>query len=167
MAEMHALEELLTPVVENLGFEVVRVTMIGVKNPTLQIMIERKDRANLVVDDCALVSRAVSDVLDETDPIEGEYSLEVSSPGLDRPLTKLENFERFAGREARIETKAELSGRKRFKGRILNVDDKQQIHFEMDGQEYVISYDLIGKAKLILTDELLAEAAAAQAETEL
>lgn len=167
MAEMHAVEQLLTPVIENLGFEVVRVTLIGVKNPTLQIMIERKDRENLVVDDCALVSRAVSDLLDEADPIDGEYSLEVSSPGLDRPLTKLENFERFAGYEARIETKSELEGRKRFKGRILNVDDKLQIHFEMDGQEYVIPYELVGKAKLILTDELLAEAAAAQAENEL
>ena len=77
MAQMNKLEELLTPVIDNLGFEVVRIMTIGVKNPTLQIMIERKDRENLVVDDCALVSRAVSDILDEVDPIEGDYSLEV------------------------------------------------------------------------------------------
>ncbi len=167
MSEMHPLESLLTPVIDSLGFEVVRITMIGVKNPTLQIMIERKDRKNLVVEDCATVSRAVSEVLDETDPIDGEYCLEVSSPGLDRPLTKPENFERFAGYEARIETSTEIEKRKRFKGRILSFDSKQQVHFEMDGQEYVIPYAAIAKAKLILTDELLAEAEAAEAENEL
>ncbi len=167
MPEAHPLEKLLTPVVEGLGFEVVRIKTIGTKNPTLQVMIERKDRKNLVVDDCATVSRAISQVLDEADPIEGEYSLEVSSPGLDRPLTKLENFERFSGYEARIETSGEVAGRKRFKGRILKVGDGQNIFFDMDGQEFVIPYELVSKAKLILTDELLAEAAADASETEL
>ena len=167
MPEAHPLEKLLTPVVEGLGFEVVRIKTIGAKNPTLQVMIERQDRKNLVVDDCATVSRAISQVLDEVDPIEGEYSLEVSSPGLDRPLTKLENFERFSGYEARIETSGEVLGRKRFKGRILNVDDEKNIHFNMDGEEFVIPYELVSKAKLILTDELLAEAAAEASETEL
>lgn len=166
MPETHPLEGLLSPMIEQLGFEVVRIKTIGAKNPTLQVMIERKDRKNLVVDDCAAVSRAISDLLDEADPIEGEYSLEVSSPGLDRPLTKLENFERFAGFETRIETRSEVEGRKRFKGRILSVDAERRIHFEMDGQEYVIPYDEIAKAKLILTDELLA-AAAEDAEIEL
>lgn len=167
MAQMNKLEELLTPVIDNLGFEVVRIMTIGVKNPTLQIMIERKDRENLVVDDCALVSRAVSDILDEIDPIEGEYSLEVSSPGLDRPLTKLENFERFVGYEAKVETKTEVEGRKRFKGRIKEVDAADNIHFEMDGKEYQIPYESVSKAKLVLNDELLAEAAEAEAVEDL
>ncbi|MBE6444522.1 MAG: ribosome maturation factor RimP [Alphaproteobacteria bacterium] len=162
MAGMSELEEILTPVIDNLGFELVRIMTIGVKSPTLQIMIERKDRENLVVDDCALVSRAISELLDEVDPIEGEYSLEVSSPGLDRPLTKLENFERFVGYEAKVETKAEVEGRKRFKGRIVKVDDQQQIIFEMEGREYIIPYDAVSKAKLVLNDELLAEAVADQ-----
>lgn len=161
MTEMKELEDLLSPTVENLGFEIVRVMIIGLKNPTLQIMIERKDREPLVVDDCAMVSRAISEILDEKDPIDGEYSLEVSSPGLDRPLTKLENFERFAGYETKIETKTEIDARKRFKGRIISVDDKEIIHFEMDNKEYLIPYNLIAKAKLVLNDELLAEAAAA------
>ena len=154
----------MSPIIEDLGFEVVRIMTIGIKNPTLQIMIERKDRKALIVDDCALVSRAISEILDEADPIEGEYSLEVSSPGLDRPLTKLENFDRFSGYEAKIETKQEVDGRKRFKGRIINVDSQQQIHFDMDGTEYCIPYNNVSKAKLILNDELLAEAEAAQIE---
>ncbi|MBE6448448.1 MAG: ribosome maturation factor RimP [Alphaproteobacteria bacterium] len=162
MAIMNKLEEQLSPIIENLGFEVVRIMTIGVKNPTLQIMIERKDRENLVVDDCALVSRAVSDLLDELDPIEGEYSLEVSSPGLDRPLTKFENFQRFTGYEAKIETKVEVDGRKRFKGIIAKTEDSEKIYIEMDGKEYEILFDDISKAKLVLNDALLAEAAAAE-----
>ena len=162
MAIMNKLEEQLSPIIENLGFEVVRIMTIGVKNPTLQIMIERKDRENLVVDDCALVSRAVSDLLDELDPIEGEYSLEVSSPGLDRPLTKFENFQRFTGYEAKIETKVEVDGRKRFKGIIAKTGDGEKIYIEMEGKEYEILFDDISKAKLVLNDALLAEAAAAE-----
>ena len=162
MAIMNKLEEQLSPIIENLGFEVVRIMTIGVKNPTLQIMIERKDRENLVVDDCALVSRAVSDLLDELDPIEGEYSLEVSSPGLDRPLTKFENFQRFTGYEAKIETKVEVDGRKRFKGIIAKTGDSEKIYIEMEGKEYEIFFDDISKAKLVLNDALLAEAAAAE-----
>ncbi|MBE6452618.1 MAG: ribosome maturation factor RimP [Alphaproteobacteria bacterium] len=164
MADINLLENLLSPTIEKLGFDVVRIMTIGIKNPTLQIMIERKDHTPLIVDDCALVSRAISEILDEQDPIDGEYSLEVSSPGLDRPLTKLEHFERFAGYETKIETKIEVNGRKRFKGRIINVDSQQQIRFAMEGEEYIIPYTSVSKAKLILNDELLAEAEAAQFE---
>lgn len=167
MTEKHPVQDIVEPIIDSLGFEVVRIMTIGVKNPTLQIMIERKDRKDLVVDDCAAVSRAISDVLDEKDPIEGEYSLEVSSPGLDRPLTKLEHFERFAGYEAKIETKTEVGGRKRFKGKIIKIDDKQQIVFAMDGAEYVIPFAAVGKAKLLLTDELLNQYTENHPETEL
>lgn len=167
MYRKHPVEDIVAPIIEGLGFEIVRIQTIGNKNPTLQIMIERQDRKELVVEDCATVSRAVSDVLDEADPIEGEYSLEVSSPGLDRPLTKPEHFNRFAGNEAKIETAEEIGGRKRFKGKIAAFDAQQVIHFEMDGEEYAIPYDAVTKAKLILTDELMAEWAASHPEVEL
>ncbi len=155
MNKEHPIQKLVEPIIENMGYEVVRITTIGKQNPTLQIMIERKDRKDITVDDCASVSRVVSEILDEKDPIDGEYSLEVSSPGLDRPLTKREHFERFSGYEAKIETFAEVGGRKRFRGRIIGVDNKNQILFEMDGETYEIPFDNISKAKLVLTDELL------------
>lgn len=165
MQKKHQLYDLLAPTINKMGFDVVRILTIGNVNPTLQIMIERKDRENIVVDDCASVSRAVSEIFDAKDPIAGKYNLEVSSPGLDRPLTALENFERFAGFEAKIETDVEIEKRKRFKGRIVRVDGSDII-FAMDGTEYVIPYDAVAKAKLLLTDELLA-AAAAEAEQEI
>lgn len=157
MPHKHPVEDIVAPIIDSLGFDIVRISTIGNQNPTLQIMIERKDRKDVIVEDCATVSRAISDILDEKDPIEGEYSLEVSSPGLDRPLVTLEHFERFAGFEAKIDTAAEVNGRKRFKGKILSVDDKQNIHFEMDEEEYVIPFEAVNKAKLVLTDELLNE----------
>lgn len=164
MQKKHPLQEMLEPLIDEMGFELVRMITIGNVNPTLQIMIERKDRKNLIVDDCAAVSRAISALLDEKDPIDGRYNLEVSSPGLDRPLTALENFVRFAGFEAKIETDAEIEKRKRFKGRIVRVDDNANIIFAMDDKEYVIPYDAVVKAKLLLTDELLAAAAAEAGE---
>lgn len=100
--------------INRLGFDVVRILTIGQKNPTLQIMIERKDRTDIVVEDCATVSRAVSEILDEKDPIKDQYNLEVSSPGLDRPLTVLEHFQRFAGYDAKIETSSEVDARQTF-----------------------------------------------------
>ena len=127
MQKKHPLQEMLEPLIDEMGFDLVRVITIGNVNPTLQIMIERKDRENIVVDDCAAVSRAVSALLDEKDPIAGRYTLEVSSPGLDRPLTALENFVRFAGFEAKIETDVEIEKRKRFKGRIVRVDENDNI----------------------------------------
>ena len=167
MQNKHPLEDMLTPVINQLGFDVVCILTIGQKNPSLQIMIERKDRTDIVVDDCATVSRAVSDILDEKDPIKDQYNLEVSSPGLDRPLTKAEHFQRFAGYEAKIETSVEVDARKRFKGRILSLDDKENIHFDMDGKEWVIPFEAVSKAKLLITDELLAKYAENHPEIEL
>ena len=157
MLNKHPVQDLVEPIIDGLGFEVVRIMTIGTKNPTLQIMIERKDRKDLIVDE----------VLDENDPIEGEYSLEVSSPGLDRPLTKAEHFQRFAGYEAKLETVREVDGRKRFKGRVVSIDGQNNVHFEMDGTEYVIPFEDVSKAKLILTDELLDKYAAEHPEVEL
>lgn len=163
MQTKHPLQDLLEPVITGLGYEVVRILTIGQKNPTLQIMIDRLDGKDITVEDCATVSRAVSAVLDEKDPIKDQYSLEVSSPGLDRPLTKIEHFKRFSGYEARIETAVEVEKRKRFKGVLGNVDEQNRVHIDVDGTDYAIAFDDISKAKLILTDELLQAAAEAQA----
>lgn len=165
--DKHPLEDLLSPVVEKLGYELVRVMTIGAKNPTLQVMIDRLDGKDITVDDCATVSRALSDVLDEKDPIENQYSLEVSSPGIDRPLTKPQHFVRFAGYDAKIETIHPVENRKRFKGKILAIDDAQNISFEMDGVQYSIAFDNVAKAKILLTDELLQKYADAQDSVEL
>ena len=154
MQNMHPVYDLVAPKIEEMGFDVVRVMMTGGQRPVLQIMIERKDRKNLVVDDCAAVSRAVSEILDEKDPIDSEYSLEVSSPGVDRPLTKVEHFERFAGYEAKIETDEAIDGRKRFKGKIVAVKNGNVVALIMDENEYEIPFTSIAKAKLVLTDEL-------------
>lgn len=160
--QTHHLEKLLNPIIEDLGYDVVRIMTIGVQNPTLQIMIEPADLSMLTVDDCAKVSRAVSKILDEKDPIAGEYTLEVSSPGIDRPLTKPEHFVRFAGFDVKIETLSPVDGRKRFKGKVVSVDENSVINFDMDGVNYAIPFEVVTKAKLILTDELLAQAAESQ-----
>ena len=158
----HHLNSLLEPVITDLGYEVVRIMTIGVQNPTLQIMIEPQDHSQLNVDDCAKVSRAVSALLDEKDPIAGAYTLEVSSPGIDRPLTKPEHFARFVGYEAKIETTEAVDKRKRFKGRIIALKDGRDVALEMEGVTYSIPFELISKAKLVLTDELWNEYEAAQ-----
>ena len=164
MQKQSPVYDLVAPIIESMGFDVVRVLLMGGQRQTLQIMIECKDGKNLVVDDCAAVSRAISDLLDEKDPIDGEYSLEVSSPGIDRPLTKPEHFARFVGYETKIETDESVEGRKRFKGQIVALDDGKVIRFDMDGKEYKIPFDAVAKAKLVLNDELWAEYVEAQEE---
>ena len=154
MQKKHPIYDLVAPTIEDMGFEVVRIMMTGVQKPTLQIMIERQDRKNLVVDDCAAVSRAISEILDEKDPIESEYSLEVSSPGIDRPLTTPEHFARFIGYETKIETDVSIDGRKRFKGKTITIDADNIISMVMEDKEYKIPFDAVSKAKLVLTDEL-------------
>lgn len=155
MQNKHHLQDMLEPVISELGYETVRVITIGQANPTLQIMIDRLDGKDIVVEDCAKVSRKVSEVLDEKDPIKDQYNLEVSSPGLDRPLTKPEHFARFAGYEAKVETDELVENRKRFKGKIISIDGENTIRFEMDGTEYAIPFDAVSKAKIVITDELL------------
>src|ERR1700687_93581 len=102
-----------------MGYRVVRVALTGTGRPTLQVMAERRDDASMTVEDCAEISRSISALLDVADPIAGAYMLEVSSPGIDRPLVRPEDYDRFAGFEARIELNAPLDGRKRFPGRAL------------------------------------------------
>ena len=147
----------MEPIIDDLGYETVRILTIGQVNPTLQVMIDVKDGSrDITVDDCAKVSRALSAVLDEKDPIKDKYSLEVSSPGLDRPLTKPEHFARFVGYTAKVETINEVDKRKRIKGEILSLDENNNVHMDMDGKEFVIAFDNIAKAKIVITDELLA-----------
>lgn len=153
--QKHYLADIIEPVVDELGYETVRIMTSGETNPTLQIMIEHKDyNRELTVDDCAAVSRAVSAVLDEKDPIENRYTLEISSPGLDRPLTKPEHFRRFAGYVVKLETVEPVEGRKRFKGVVKGVSAEEVIMLEMENIVYNISFSNITKAKIVLTDEL-------------
>ncbi len=145
---------LITPTLESLGFELVRVQLSGSQRPTLQVMAEPANGRVMSVEDCASVSRAISALLDVEDPIAGTYSLEVSSPGIDRPLTRMKDYERFMGHEAKIETSAPIEGRKRFKGAIKAVDAKA-VALEVEGAEIRIPFSEIHKAKLVLTDALI------------
>ena len=154
-AEDKGLLELLDPVAEAAGFEIVRLRLMGGAVRRLQIMAERPD-GNLVVEDCAILSRAVSQVLDAADPIHGEYLLEVSSPGVDRPLTRLHDFEAYHGYEARIELDRLAEGRKRFKGVLAGVDEGQ-VAFDIEGEAEtaLIPFAWIAEAKLVLSDQLM------------
>ena len=166
--QKHYLQDMLEPVIANLGYETVRIMTIGQVNPTLQVMIDVPDGSREInVDDCAKVSRALSAVLDEKDPIKDKYSLEVSSPGLDRPLTKPEHFVRFKGYTAKVETINEVDKRKRIKGVILGLDENNNVHIDMDGNEFVVAFDNIAKAKIVITDELWEQYQAQQEAVEL
>jgi ribosome maturation factor RimP len=154
MTDAARVETLIVPSVEAMGYEVVRVQISGQARPTLQIMIERSDRATMTVEDCAEVSRAVSAILDVEDPVSVAYTLEVSSPGIDRPLTRPKHFERFAGFEARLETRVPIEGRKRFKGRLRGLDEGAVAIDTQEGPARIPFEDLT-KAKLVLTDELI------------
>jgi len=157
MEQTHRVEELIAPSLEALGFELVRVRFGGPGRPTLQIMIERQDREALTVDDCASASKAISALLDVEDPIGGAYNLEISSPGLDRPLTRIGDFERFAGFEAKIEVTVLVDGRKHLRGQVLGVENGN-VRISRDEGSHSVPFETIKKAKLILTDELISSA---------
>lgn len=141
---------------EAIGYQLVRVRLTGARaNRTLQIMIERLDEGPVTVDDCAAVSRHVSAVLDVEDPIDDTYMLEVSSPGIDRPLTRERDFARFAGFEAKVELAALQDGRRRFRGRLLGCEDGL-VKLMTDEGEATLPFEAIATAKLVLTDELIA-----------
>jgi len=147
---------MIAPVVEAAGFRLVRLRLMGGKTKTLQVMAERPD-GSMNVDDCAELSRALSAFLDEEDPIDGEYNLEVSSPGIDRPLTLLSDFVRWAGHEAKIELSApDASGRRRFKGLLLGLDGTD-VAIEAEGSRHSFPFAGIAEAKLVLTDKLIEE----------
>jgi len=164
-AEDRALLEMIDPVAESLGLAVVRVRLMGgTLRRRLQIMAERVIDNDISVEECARLSRAVSEVFDAADPISGEYLLEVSSPGIDRPLTRLIDFDLFEGYEARLETDRMVEGRKRFKGILAGVEG-DNIAIDLDGEEdtALIPFEWIADAKLVLTDDLLKRGAALRA----
>jgi ribosome maturation factor RimP len=149
--------ELIEPTLHDMGLGLVRVLMSGGQRPTLQVMVERLDQEPVTLDQCAEVSHAVSALLDVADPVPGAYRLEVTSPGLDRPLVRRVDYQRFAGFEARLETELPIEGRRRFRGRLLGLVD-DQVRVALPEGETSIPFDAIKKAKLVLTDELLAAA---------
>jgi ribosome maturation factor RimP len=151
------IESVLAPSLQAMGYAVVRVALHGgARRQTLQVMAERVDGRAMTVEDCADVSRAVSAILDVEDPIDTAYTLEVSSPGIDRPLTRRADYIRFAGFEARVETVAPVDGRKRFRGRLLGLGEDDLVAIRDEAAEYRVPFTAIQRAKLILTDELIA-----------
>ncbi len=148
---------LIEPTLDELGFRVVRVTISGRNGTTVQIMAERPD-GTMTVEDCANVSRQLSPLLDAHDPITGHYTLEISSPGIDRPLARASDFVAWAGHEARIETKELVGGRRRFRGTLKGLvgDDVQlDVPADQGGPEVTLPIGLIAEARLMLTDELI------------
>jgi ribosome maturation factor RimP len=163
-AEDLRLLELLDPVAEAAGYDIVRLRLMGGHDRrTLQIMAERPD-GTMLVQDCTVLARGVSEVLDAADPIRGEYTLEVSSPGIDRPLTRLGDFEAYEGYQARLELDRLVENRKRFKGRLAGVDG-QSVGIDLDGEDETafVPFAWISEAKLVITDELLKRGADARA----
>lgn len=149
------LAKIVDPVLTGMGFELVRLRLMAGKKVTLQIMAEGPD-GTIEVEDCAEISRTVSAVLDVEDPIDGEYTLEVSSPGIDRPLTRMVDFDRWEGHEAKLETTDLIDGRKRFKG-ILAGTEGQEVLIEIEEGTVGLQFDWLADAKLVLTDDLITE----------
>ncbi len=156
-AEIAGLAE---PVLAELGFRLVRVVVSGRNGATVQIMAERPE-GTITVEECAEISRRLSPVLDVHDPIKGQYTLEVSSPGIDRPLVRPSDFEAWAGYEAKVEMKEPISGRKRFRGVLEGIEGEEvRIEVELDqlGRQVIgLPLGLIGEARLVLTEELIRE----------
>jgi ribosome maturation factor RimP len=149
------IEGIIGPSLAAMGYSVVRVAFTGGRRPTLQIMAERNDDAAMTVEDCAAISHTVSALLDVADPIASAYMLEISSPGIDRPLTRRADYERFAGFEAKVEMQRPVEGRRRFRGKLMGLEgDDAKL---LVGPEMLrLPLDAIARAKLVLTDELIA-----------
>ena len=157
--EDRQLLEILDPVADACGYAIVRLRLMGgqARGRTLQIMAERPADGDMGIDDCTRLSRAVSEVMDAADPVAGEYRLEVSSPGIDRPLTRLEDFARWEGYEARLERDRLADGRKRFRGMLAGVEgDAVGIDLEGETETALVPFGWIADAKLVLNDALMA-----------
>ncbi len=149
------LAEIITPVIEGMGYELVRVRLMGGNTPTLQVMAD-KPEGGIEVDDCAEISTMISATLDVEDPILDAYTLEVSSPGIDRPLTRIKDFETYEGYDAKLETAELIDGRRRFKGVLAGVDGDEVLVNVTEGT-IGLKFDWLSDAKLVLTDELIKE----------
>jgi len=168
MATIAALTELIAPEAQALGFDLVRVKMFGGDDPTLQVMAERPDTRQLTLDDCMALSRRISERLDALeaagrDPIDHAYRLEVSSPGIDRPLTRLRDFADWAGHEARLTVAEPIDGRKQFNGDVVGVDG-DRVGVTTKSGDVWIDFAAIKSAKLAMTDRLIAATAPISAE---
>ncbi|MGH7043853.1 MAG: ribosome maturation factor RimP [Acetobacteraceae bacterium] len=153
------LAALIAPSLEAMGYELVRVAVLGRDRPTVQVMADRADGSLIAVEDCVTISHALGALLDVEDPLPGAWNLEVSSAGIDRPLTRPKDWNRFAGHLARAETDAPIDGRKRFAGTVLGADAAEaRIRLE-DGREVALPFAAIRRARLVLTDALLAATA--------
>ena len=148
------IENLIEPSISAMGFDLVRVQFMGSGGKTLQVMVERKDRRPVSVDDCAEVSRMISALLEVEDPVSSAYILEVSSPGIDRPLVRIDDYARFLGLEARVETGRQINGQRRFNGRIQGVNG-ELVQLDCGGKLADIPFPEIVKASLVLTDDLI------------
>jgi ribosome maturation factor RimP len=154
------LEARVEPTLEAMGFEVVRIALTGSDGRrTLQVMADRRDGSQISVDDCAEISTALSAIFDVEDPVPGHYDLEVSSAGIDRPLTRPKDFATYAGFLAKVDTKMLVDGRKRFRGRLEGLTANGDVAMKIDNTEVVIAFNNISTAKLVLTDELIAATA--------
>lgn len=163
MERLLTLEDRVAPTLEAMGFEVVRIALTGSSGrKTLQVMADRKDGSQISVDDCAQISHTLSAIFDVEDPVSGAYDLEVSSAGIDRPLTRAKDFIAYAGFEAKVETKLPIAGRRRFRGAIAGMAGEMVI-LTVDGANLEIPFAAIGAAKLVMTDELI-EASAKRTE---
>ena len=150
-----AIEALIAPLLNGMGYGVVRVATVAGAPVRLQVMAERLDEASITVHECAEVSRAVSDLLDAEDAMPGPFTLEVSSPGIDRPLVRIEDFHRFAGREARVKTSTTIGGRKRFRGVLKGVAG-ECVRLGFDGDEVALPFSSIVEAKLVISEAAIA-----------
>lgn len=166
MPDLNALAAIIAPEAKALGFDLVRVAWFdhgadGSDEPTLQVMAERPDTRQLNIDDCAALSHRISDVFDELDPIEEAYRLEVSSPGIDRPLTRAKDFADWAGHEAKIEVSEAIAEQKRFRGILDGLDAQGEVIAITDkmGVTHNLPFSIIHNAKLVLTDRLIASTA--------
>jgi ribosome maturation factor RimP len=149
------LAAIIVPRLESMGFELGRVSVLGRERPTVQIMADRADGSQISVEDCQQISHDISVAIDVDDPIPGAWTLEVSSAGIDRPLTRVKDWNRFAGHLARVETFFPQNGRKRFSGVVLGADETAARIRLDDGLEVVIRHADIRRAKLVLTDVLI------------
>ena len=154
MELVETITKAIEPALTSKGYELVRVSIIGADVKTVQIMAERTDRQNMTVDDCEKISQTASALLDVADPFQGRWVLEVSSPGIDRPLVKPADYNRFKGEEAKVELTKDINGRKRFKG-ILKGIENTKIIMDFEGEEVSFDYTDVAKAKLTFKDETL------------
>jgi ribosome maturation factor RimP len=156
VTDVAQIAEQIEPEVKSLGYDLVRVAMIGgTSDPTLQVMAERPDTRQLALTDCETISRRLSDWLDANDPIDGSFRLEVSSPGIDRPLTRLQDYADWAGHEARVGLAEPRDGRKQFSGTLLGIDGDEVKLTDKSGKAHALPFSAISSAKLLLTDKLI------------